>query len=99
MFWRLPAGENEVEAAARRNNLIHTIGNLTLLNGKLNPSQSNKTWMDGGDPDAGKREALRDYSVLYLNKQLCDHDSWDESAIAARGTSLLEIAEAAWPRP
>lgn len=98
-YWKLPEGENEAEAAARRNDLIHTIGNLTLLNGKLNPAQSNKPWTDGGNPDEGKREALREYSVLYLNKELCDHESWDEDAIEARAKALLQIAEAAWPRP
>jgi len=99
MFWPLPEGNNATEAVLRRNRLIHTIGNLTLVNEKLNPSQSNKAWTDGNNPDQGKREALRAHSVLCLNKRLCDHPNWDEETIEARAASLLNLAEAVWPGP
>lgn len=98
-YWPLPEGENETEATVTRNGLLHTIGNLTLLNGKLNPAQSNKPWIDGNDPDEGKREALREFSVLYLNKQLCDYEAWNEETIRSRAKVLLGIAKSAWPHP
>lgn len=96
MFWPLPVSENETEATIRRNNLLHTIGNLTLLNGSLNPAQSNKAWIGADDPDDGKREALKDHSVLFLNKQLCEHDEWNEQKITERAEVLFEIAASTW---
>src|SRR5690606_9309136 len=49
--WPLPHGEHTELAAANRRRLIHTIGNLTLLNNRLNPLVSNGPW--GGED--GKR--------------------------------------------
>jgi hypothetical protein len=42
-WWPLAAGEN-IEAETRRNRVIHTIGNLTLLKEKLNQKLSNSPW-------------------------------------------------------
>ena len=80
------------EAGARRNRVIQTIGNLTLLTGRLNASLSNREW-------ATKREALRDHSVLFLNKDLLDHapEEWNEAAIEARSRRLHEVAARVWP--
>ena len=61
--WPLPAGVERVEAAANRNRAVHTIGNLTLVNGRLNPSLSNGPWIK-------RREALAEPSVMFLNKRL-----------------------------
>ena len=75
--WPLPAevAEDE-EAAADRDLTIHTIGNLTLVNGRLNSSLSNAPW-------ASKRKTLADHSVLFLNKRLVNKGPkvWDEAAI------------------
>jgi hypothetical protein len=81
----------------RRNKVVHAIGNLTLLNEKLNPSQSNKPWIDGKDPDGGKRAALKKYTVLFLNKDLCDFPDWNEARIYARSETLFKIALKIWP--
>ena len=62
--WPLPAAKSEdEEAVANRNRAIHMIGNLTLVNGRLNSSLSNAPW-------ASKRKTLADHSVLFLNKRL-----------------------------
>ena len=98
-YWPLPEAENEAEASQLRNRIIHTVGNLTLLNGKLNPAQSNKPWIGDPDPGDGKREALREHSVLFLNKQLCEHDTWDEDKIEARSNDLLSLGVSEWPPP
>ncbi len=95
--WPLPGEASEAEETLRRNELIHTIGNLSLLNDKLNPVQSNKAWIVGSDPEDGKREALNDHSVLYLNKRLCEHDKWNEDKIEARSEALFEFAKKIWP--
>lgn len=97
--WPLPGKASEAEETLHRNELIHTIGNLSLLNEKLNPVQSNKAWVVEGDPEGGKREALEDHSVLYLNKRLCEHDSWNEEKIKERSGDLFENAKKIWNVP
>ncbi|WP_323010531.1 DUF262 domain-containing protein [Paracoccus sp. (in: a-proteobacteria)] len=97
--WPLPGEASEAEETLHRNELIHTIGNLSLLNEKLNPVQSNKAWVVEGDPEGGKREALEDHSVLYLNKRLCEHDSWNEAKIKERSDVLFDSAKKIWNIP
>ena len=81
------------ESVAHRDNVIHTLGNLTLLTGRLNGSVSNGPWSQ-------KRPEL-DKSILRLNKDLQDHapEQWDEDAILARGQRLYETALKVWPGP
>jgi hypothetical protein len=95
----LPDDQPEAEARVRRDRLIHTIGNLTLINNKLNPAQSNKPWVTDDPAHPGKRDALQDHSVLFLNKEICKKDDWDENAINDRSESLFAIADTSWPRP
>ncbi|MEX2650006.1 MAG: DUF262 domain-containing protein [Alphaproteobacteria bacterium] len=85
-----------VEANARRK-LIHTIGNLTLLNDKLNPLVSNGPWTssDGGN---AKRNGIKENSVLFLNKAICEREVWDDKTIRARSEELLALAKGIWPR-
>ncbi|HEX4159742.1 MAG TPA: DUF262 domain-containing protein [Rhizomicrobium sp.] len=89
----------ESTPANERDRIIHTIGNLTLLNDKLNPHQSNRPWTDPGSEDGGKRERLNEHSVLFLNKALVDFDDWNEARIAQRAEDLFAIAKTIWPRP
>ena len=92
-YWSLvPDLADSEEAAAGRERMIHTVGNLTLVRQRLNTSVSNGPW-------AAKREAIREHSVLFLNKDLLDHagDEWDEAAIEERGRRLAALAAAAWP--
>ncbi|MFP5021912.1 DUF262 domain-containing protein [Pseudonocardia phyllosphaerae] len=91
--WPPPVGDDQHDAIALRNRLLHSVGNLTLLNGKLNSAQSNGPWTD-------KQRALDQHSVLYLNKRLLDRyrdAHWDEEAIRDRGVTLAEQAAAVWP--
>ncbi len=91
--WPLPDDlADDSEAISARDRMIHTIGNLTLVNGRLNPSLSNAPWDN-------KRETLGDHSVLFLNKRLVRKgpDVWDEAAIKARGKWLHKRAVEVWP--
>ena len=80
------------EAIERRGRLVHTVGNLTLVNQRLNSSLSNSAWCD-------KRRALDEHTVLFLNKDLLTKAPpvWDESAIAERGERLWRLAVRVWP--
>lgn len=94
--WPAPNGDGDPAlAAAERHRLVHTLGNLTLLNSQLNPALSNGPWHS-------KREGLDKHSVLFLNKNLLgqsDVDRWDETTIANRGRGLAKIAAQVWPGP
>ena len=92
--WPLRDQQDEMEAAEQRDCLIHTMGNLTLVNTKLNPALSNAPWKE-------KRKEIPKHSVLYLNKNLLDNapEIWDESAISARGRDLAKLFLKIWPSP
>lgn len=93
IHWQLPNDtEDRERATSRRNNLIHSIGNLTLVNQRLNAGLSNAPWDQ-------KRETLGRHSVLFLNKTLIENapQVWDESTIAERATKLHQAAIKVWP--
>ena len=92
-YWLLPDYvSGDVNAAENRDRAIHTIGNLTLVNGRLNPSLSNAPWEK-------KRATLADHSVLFLNKRLVNDgpDAWDEAIIEKRSEWLHRRAVNIWP--
>ena len=78
------------EAEQQRDRLVHAIGNLTLVNKKLNPTLSNAPWHE-------KRKLLDEHSVLELKKSLTIHDEWHEETIRARGRQLAKVAAEVWP--
>ena len=91
--WQLPNDvEDPAQAERERDHIVHTIGNLTLVDGSLNSAMSNAPWGD-------KREELDKHSVLFLNKTLLDDapDVWDEAAIAERAKQLCAAAAKVWP--
>jgi hypothetical protein len=80
-----------------RDQLIHTLGNLTLLTSKLNSKVSNGPW----DGDGGKRRALQDHCVLFLNRHLLDRaqESWSDDGIRARTEELAQTITEIWRVP
>jgi uncharacterized protein with ParB-like and HNH nuclease domain len=88
--WPLPDGVDREEAAQRRNNLIHTIGNLTIVTKSLNPSLSNSSWNK-------KLPAINQNSGLRINLDL--PPIWDETAIKDRSAKFFELAVTIWPYP
>ncbi|MEU3200994.1 DUF262 domain-containing HNH endonuclease family protein [Streptomyces sp. NPDC006996] len=84
------AGHGSVEAHQRREALVHTLGNLTLLTGKLNPAVSNGPW-------ERKRAEILQHSALSLNRSLAER--WDEGTIMARADHLAEAFCGRWQRP
>jgi hypothetical protein len=86
--------DTSAEAEDHRDHIVHTLGNLTLLTRKLNPSVSNGPWEK-------KLAQISRHSLLRLNKEIEAHDqgTWDEAAIHARGKALAALACKTWPRP
>lgn len=103
--WPLPGREAAEVEAVRRDLRVQRLGNLTLVNDRLNPSLSNRPWTDSeslsrGLGDQGKRSALADHSVLLLNQDVIQQnpESWDEERMAERGRALAERIIQIWPR-
>ncbi|WP_433223593.1 HNH endonuclease family protein [Microtetraspora malaysiensis] len=97
-------------ARQRRDRLVQTLGNLTLVNERLNPKLSNRPWKDSeaqteeGEelkPVPGKRGLLLWHATLKLNaERVARHpDTWTEEAIMVRSTELAETITKIWPRP
>lgn len=84
--------EARMRRIERRNNLVHTIGNLTLLTGALNPSISN-------GPFERKRGEILKHSALNLNRFLSETKTWDDDQILERSERLFEVACRMWPHP
>ena len=87
-----PLADGGVEAD--RDRLVHTLGNLTLLTGKLNSKVSNAAWNT-------KRAALQEHDVLKLNVDLLGTagDTWTDAKIRARTNALAALVLAIWPVP
>ena len=93
LHWPLPSEcEDEERTSEARDRFIHSIGNLTLVNQRLNSALSNAPWEE-------KQKTLSDHSVLFLNKALLNDAPhiWDETAIAERARQLHRAAVKVWP--
>ena len=92
-LWPLPSGVEPTIAQTEREQLIETLGNLTLLNGRLNASISNSSW-------AIKGPAIRDSDNLLLNSRLLHQEqvAWTESDITRRGEWMYTVIVEIWPR-
>jgi len=90
--WPLPDGATP-DQISRRGQLLHTVGNLTLLTKKLNPSISNSAWDK-------KAKEIAKHSRLNLNQEIIKNwpNEWGEERILERATSLFSLALGLWPR-
>jgi hypothetical protein len=85
------SGDTIAEATNRRNSLLQTFGNLTILTQPLNSSLSNSAWKI-------KKRELRS-SLLPINQLLQDVNTWDELAIMNRSDKLFKKARGIWIGP
>jgi uncharacterized protein with ParB-like and HNH nuclease domain len=83
--------DQKSEAIERRNAALQTLGNLTILNQKLNSSLSNSQW-------SVKKPELLKYSLLPINQQLQGVKIWNEGTIAKRADDLFVHALKIWPK-
>ena len=92
--WPLPDMEEaaKTRATQRRDHLKHTLGNLTLLTKKLNPSISNSGW-------STKRPEITKQSKLNLNREFHDVPVWEETPIEHPWKALRRDRYDIWPRP
>lgn len=95
--WPLPLDEypecDEASLTEWRNGVIHTIGNLTLLTKKLNPSLSARGW------DYKKTQILANSKMNLNRNSFSEIDVWTEGEIEFRSKSLCKLAVRIWPYP
>ena len=89
-LWLLPEGD-PLETTRRREALVHTMGNLTLVTSALNESVSNGAWET-------KRQALAFFSNLAMNRKLVQKRQWDEQSIEDRSRELASMICGIWGR-
>jgi hypothetical protein len=90
-----PLAQDTLENQEKRNRLLHSIGNLTLVTQGFNSALSNEGF-------AVKRPEIVTTSLLMLNTHFQaygDNDAWDEVAIVARAESLFAHALQIWSFP
>lgn len=111
--WRTHWGTGVVDhpkLASERDFAIHTIGNLTLITGRLNKDLSNRPWTDndaetvaptGKDAGVGKRSLLNRYNLFALNKAIVEPhaEAWTEADIRERSQELARYVTEIWPHP
>jgi uncharacterized protein with ParB-like and HNH nuclease domain len=95
--WPIPRDHDEDDMAyekrkLRRNHLLHTIGNMTLLTTSLNPVVSN-------GPFAKKKKEIMKHSAINLNRFLAEEDLWNEEKILERSKDLFSKAAKLWAYP
>jgi hypothetical protein len=90
-----PLAVDDAETRTLRGNLIHSIGNLTLVTPGYNSNLSNRGFHE-------KRPEIAANSALQLNsyfQQFGNDHAWDEAGIRKRALSLLPTAIKVWPKP
>ncbi len=76
----------------KRNRVLNSIGNLTLVTQSFNSKVSNESFPK-------KLPEFKNQSVLMLTKDFVEKTNWDEESIESRGKSLAALALTVWPRP
>ena len=91
--WPLPSGIDPEQAEEQRSQALATLGNMTLLNARLNSSVSNRAW-------TVKREKIQESDNLFLNRRLLEEsgDRWTEDDIEQRGRWMGDMIVKIWPR-
>lgn len=94
-----PLASDDPAEISRRDDLVQTLGNLTLVKGNHNSALSNNAWTSSDGKS--KREYLKAHTSLFMNQQIRDSavDAWTEEHIEERGLRLARDISARWPRP
>ena len=99
--WRTEASDDRLVDESRRSaysvansrrDYLHSIGNLTLVTKSLNSSLSNR-------PFSEKKVSLFENSLLVLNREIFEHNTWDVRQITQRAGDLLDNFRFIWPSP
>lgn len=82
--------EDVYNLSVARDDLLESIGNLTLVTREMNSKLGNRTF-------AAKKKALDKHSRLKLNQEICKQDVWDINEIHERAERLIADFCEIWP--
>ena len=90
--------DDQRRAMRERERAKNTLGNLTVLTDKLNPSVGNRGWA-AKCSDNGIGRSLLELNASVVRGEYTDGDKrkWDEAAIAARSGVLADALVHLWP--
>ncbi len=84
--------EADSELVRKREQFIHTIGNLTLVTSKFNSSVKNSSWQN-------KKAKIKEKSRLGFNLELVKEPEWNEDKIKERSVKLANKINKIWKHP
>jgi uncharacterized protein with ParB-like and HNH nuclease domain len=87
--WRNHWNNPKVTDEATRDHKLLTLGNLTVVKGKLNSSMRDGAW-------GKKQKALKQYSIFKITTDYINTTTWNETNISNRANDLLKYAQAIW---
>ena len=87
--WPLPSGEQDL--SKKRDEVLQSVGNLTIITAKHNERMGNHSYSD-------KRKSLGRNSNLSLNKEIAyRYENWDVAQIGERAEELVKHFYEIWP--
>jgi hypothetical protein len=95
--WHTHWPQDDGHDDADRDRINNTLGNLTLLTGRMNSRVSNGPWLGV----SGKRQELERSDVLLLNRELIKRagDRWTDEAVRNRTQEMIRRIIEIWPAP
>ena len=94
--WRTSLEESERDAE-RRDALLHTIGNLTLVTADLNRRLGNNEWKD--KQRMISEDALSSAFLMNQEMRINQTGKWDVEEIVERSRQFFDVARFIWPGP
>jgi hypothetical protein len=91
-LWISKEDDSKADATRRRNSLLQTFGNLTILTQALNSAASNSPWPI-------KKPELLKSSLIPINQLLHQVPTWNEETIELRSKELFKRPVSIWPAP
>lgn len=83
------------DAGEKRSHAVYEIGNMTLLNSKLNTSLRNYTF-DRKKTGEGRKKGMKDLADCMITRSILDIAVWNEKAIADRTKEVSDIIMKVW---
>ena len=89
--WKVGRGSHQ--KIRERNRWLHSIGNLTLLNKKVNSKKAKS------EAFRTKKEVYKKYSHYKITREVEEHNCWDVQQISERGKKMHKRFCNIWPFP
>ena len=87
--------EDEERAGSIRAAAVYELGNMTLLNGKLNTSLRNYDFSRKVNGE-GRKKGIKDLADCLITRELIDRSAWNEAAIQERTAALSAAISTIW---